>query len=123
MDTLGVHYIAEMWKVDYNKLDNIKEIENQMKEAVKVAKGNALNVFSHKFSPHGVSCVITISESHLSIHTFPEVGYCAVDIYTCGKTHADRAIKHLIKHFEPKNHKVVKLVRGKEKVQITTDPF
>jgi len=109
---MGKHYIAEMWLVDSDKLDNIVEIETKMKEAVNEARGTILNAFSHKFSPQGVSTVITISESHLSIHTFPEANYCAVDIYTCGNTDAHKAIEHLLNHFKPGKSNVIELTRG-----------
>lgn len=112
MDTMGKHYIAEMWGVPSEYLNDIKAIEDNMTSAVSKAKGTILNVFSHKFSPQGVSTVITISESHLSIHTFPEHNYCAVDIYTCGMTYPEKAITHLLEHFKPKNKTILELTRG-----------
>ena len=112
MDTMGKHYIAEFWGVDENLLNDVNKIEDNMKEAVQKAGGTILNVFTHKFSPQGVSTVITISESHLSIHTFPEHNYCAVDIYTCGKTYPENAIKHLSDFFNPDKKNVLELQRG-----------
>lgn len=112
MNTIGKHYIAEMWGVDSKLLDNISEIEKNMKLAVNKSEGHILNVYGHKFSPQGVSVVITISESHLSIHTFPESNYCAIDTYTCGNTFPEKAIQHLLDYFNPKDRKVLELTRG-----------
>lgn len=112
METASKHYIAEMWGIKANKLNDLKNIKKQMSLAVKKSKGTELNNFGHKFSPQGVSVVITISESHLSIHTFPEHGYCAVDIYTCGNTKPYDAVKHLIKCFEPKKTNILEITRG-----------
>jgi len=113
--TKSKHFVAEFWGVNPEKLNDIAKIKNDMENAVTKAKGHILNSFGHKFSPQGVSVVITISESHLSIHTFPEVGYCAMDIYTCGKTCPDKAINYLIKKFSPKKSNVIEITRGTKK--------
>ena len=115
LETESKHFVAEFWGVKPDKLNNIKKIKKDMELAVVKAKGHILNSFSHKFSPQGVSVVITISESHLSIHTFPESEYCAMDIYTCGKTCPDKAINYLIKEFQPKKSNVIEITRGTKK--------
>ena len=115
VETKSKHFVAEFWGVKPEKLNDIKKIKTDMELAVTKAKGHILNSFGHKFSPQGVSVVITISESHLSIHTFPEVGYCAMDIYTCGKTLPNKAINYLIKEFQPKKSNVIEITRGTKK--------
>jgi len=119
METYGKHYVADLWDINSKLLNNLKDTKLNMIKAVKAANGTVLNVFGHKFSPQGVSVVITISESHLSIHTFPEHNFCSVDIYTCGKTKPENAIKFLLNHFKPKKSNILELERGlPEKIKI-----
>lgn len=67
----------------------------------------------HKFSPQGVSGVIVIAESHLSIHTWPEFEYAALDVFTCGdKAIADSILQHLVQTFKPMNSKINYIPRG-----------
>jgi S-adenosylmethionine decarboxylase len=65
-------------------LTNLKRVRAIMVEAAKEANATVLKVAFHRFKPHGVSGVVVIAESHLSIHTWPETGYAALDFYTCG---------------------------------------
>ncbi len=81
---LGKHIILEVFTDDKELLDNENAIVNIIKEACEYANVELLNIATHKFSPHGVTAVALLAESHLSIHTWPEYGYAAVDIYTCG---------------------------------------
>ncbi len=81
---LGKHIIAEFYSCDVLKMDNIKNIENVFLSAAKKSGATIVDSKFHQFSPHGISGVVVISESHLTIHTWPEYGYAAVDIFTCG---------------------------------------
>ena len=82
---LGKHILAEFKACDEKVLNDIKTIENLLLRAAKEAGVFVLGSSFHRFEPHGVSGVVIISESHLSIHTWPELGYAAVDIFTCGE--------------------------------------
>lgn len=84
MDTMGRHVIAELWDCDPNLLNNMDEVERIMVNAALEAGAEVREVTFHKFTPLGVSGVVIISESHLTIHSFPEHGYASVDVYTCG---------------------------------------
>ncbi|GAX90639.1 adenosylmethionine decarboxylase [Effusibacillus lacus] len=84
MDTMGRHVIAELWGCDPEKLNNMSLVEKVMVNAALEAGAEVREVTFHKFTPHGVSGVVIISESHLTIHSFPEHGYASVDVYTCG---------------------------------------
>lgn len=84
--TLGRHILAEFYDCDSNVLNNVKLIEDSMAEAARVAGATIVQKTFHHFSPYGVSGVVVISESHLAIHTWPEFGYAAVDLFTCGDT-------------------------------------
>ena len=84
MNYLGNHLLIEMYDCNRQTINDVAKIEKTLLEAVKISKATALTQSFHKFSPHGVSGVVVISESHFSIHTWPEYGYCALDIFTCG---------------------------------------
>jgi S-adenosylmethionine decarboxylase len=85
MNILGRHILAEIYGCDAAILNNCELIEKFMVEAALEAGAEIREVTFHKFSPQGVSGVVVISESHLSIHTWPELGYAAVDVFTCGE--------------------------------------
>src|SRR5690606_16195911 len=86
MNALGRHILAEIYGCSADMLNNADIIEKCMVEAALRAGAEVREVAFHKFSPQGVSGVVVISESHLTIHTWPELGYAAVDVFTCGDT-------------------------------------
>jgi S-adenosylmethionine decarboxylase len=83
---LGRHILIEAYDCDPGILDDIEVVEETMVDAAFRAGAEVREVAFHKFSPQGVSGVVVISESHLSVHTWPEFGYAAVDVFTCGDT-------------------------------------
>ncbi len=83
---LGRHVLAEFFGCNANILNNVSLIEAQMKEAAVACGATIVESCFHLFNPFGVSGVVVISESHLTIHTWPEVGYAAVDLFTCGES-------------------------------------
>ena len=84
MQALGKHVIAELYDCDKDIINDHEFIEEVMLRAVEVSGATVVRPVFHKFNPHGVSGVVVIAESHFSIHTWPEYGYCALDIFTCG---------------------------------------
>ncbi|MDN5304585.1 MAG: S-adenosylmethionine decarboxylase [Fusobacteriaceae bacterium] len=84
LDTLGRHILVEYYNCDEEILKNVEVIEELMNEAARVAGATIVNSVFHHFNPWGVSGAVIISESHLTIHTWPEYGYAAVDLFTCG---------------------------------------
>ena len=84
MKSLGRHLVAEFYDCDRNVLDDVEAIEKHMKTAAHKSNATIVNTSFHRFLPYGVSGVVVISESHLTIHTWPEYGYAAVDLFTCG---------------------------------------
>lgn len=85
MQSLGRHILAEMYGCPFEVLNDIKQVENIMVNAALEAGAEVREFVFHKFSPQGVSGVVVISESHLAIHTWPELGYAAIDVFTCGE--------------------------------------
>ncbi len=86
MNALGRHILAELYGCTPEVLNDLQKIEDIMVAAALEAGAEIREVAFHKFSPQGVSGVVVISESHLAIHTWPELGYAALDIFTCGDT-------------------------------------
>ncbi len=86
MQSLGRHVLAEVYGCHFEVLNDIARVEDIMINAALEAGAEVREVVFHKFSPQGVSGVVVISESHLAIHTWPELGYAAVDVFTCGES-------------------------------------
>ncbi len=84
MHSLGRHVLAEVYGCRFDVLNDVRKVEDIMVNAALEAGAEIREVVFHKFSPQGVSGVVVISESHLAIHTWPELGYAAVDVFTCG---------------------------------------
>lgn len=113
MHTNGYHTILDIWEVDSKKLDNLAFLEQTFVNAANEANNTILNVFFHKFEPIGVTGVVTIAESHISVHTWPEEGYASVDIYTCGsESFPEKAVTHIINELNPNKIYAVKCKRG-----------
>ncbi|WP_028309594.1 adenosylmethionine decarboxylase [Desulfitibacter alkalitolerans] len=86
MNALGRHILAEIYGCQFDILNDAEKVERIMVKAALEAGAEVREAVFHKFSPQGVSGVVVISESHLAIHTWPELGYAAVDVFTCGET-------------------------------------
>ena len=80
---LGQHVLAEFFECDPNILNSIDKVEKYMVDAALECGATIVQKCFHMFNPYGVSGVVIISESHLAIHTWPELGYAAVDLFTC----------------------------------------
>ena len=94
-------------------LNDLSFIKDLLSESATRAGATVLGESFHKFNPHGVSGVVVIAESHISIHTWPEHGYAAVDIFSCGtRVDTDVAAQAIIKALESKNHSVIEIQRG-----------
>jgi S-adenosylmethionine decarboxylase len=85
MKSLGRQLILELFDCPASFLDDPKHVERTMIQAVEKSGATLIKPFFHQFAPQGVSGVVVISESHFSIHTWPEYGYAAVDVFTCGE--------------------------------------
>ena len=113
MHGLGTHLLVELKACNTKLLNDLKKVEAIMVEAAKTAKATIVDVHFHKFSPFGISGVVVIAESHLSIHTWPEYGYAAVDIFTCGDVlKPEVAAEFLIDRFQSKHPSIMEVRRG-----------
>lgn len=109
---VGVHCILELYDCPTDILNNAVFIQQALQEAAKMAKFTLLKEIVHQFHPQGVTALALLAESHISIHTWPEIGYAAADIFTCGQ-HAepDEACQYLIQTFQANKHLLLKLPR------------
>jgi S-adenosylmethionine decarboxylase len=107
----GMHLILELWQA--SRLDDPKFIAETLERAAKAASATVLHTHMHHFSPNGgVSGVVMLAESHISIHTWPERQYAAVDIFMCGSCDAYRSIPVLREAFRAGNVQLSELKRG-----------
>ena len=83
-DMVGKHCILELYDCDPAKLDNETFLRDTITTAAERAGATLLNLITHRFEPQGVTGLALLAESHISIHTWPENGYAAVDVFTCG---------------------------------------
>ena len=112
-DHLATHVHLELWGVDGALLDDPPRLEQVLLAAAAAAKCTVLGSVKHQFQPHGASVVVLVAESHLSIHTWPEHGYAAVDIFTCGTTvKPEIAAEILIRKLGSKNQAIIEMQRG-----------
>jgi S-adenosylmethionine decarboxylase proenzyme len=113
MKALGNHILVEFYNCDKQIMNDAPFIEKVMNEASLMSGATVVGSHFHTFSPHGVSGVVVIAESHLSIHTWPEYGYAAVDIFTCGDTiQPEIAFEHLKESFKAASTSTLEMRRG-----------
>jgi S-adenosylmethionine decarboxylase proenzyme len=113
LNALGRHILAEFYECDPEILNDVEKVEIYMKRAALECGATIVNSVFHTFNPHGVSGVVVIAESHLAIHTWPEYGYAAVDVFTCGDTVDPWVANRVLQEsFKAKNIKTVELNRG-----------
>lgn len=115
--TLGHHSLIELSGCDPEKLKRVAGVRRAMLEAARRANGTIVKAVFHAFSPWGVSGVVVIAESHLTIHTWPEHGYAAVDVFSCSpKLKQAEVRKWLAKEFGAQRTKTIRVRRGPQRV-------
>lgn len=122
---VGFHYILELNGVDPKKLNNLRICRESLKQAAINSGAKIIFVRFHHFHPVGVTGVVGVEESHLSIHTWPEYGYAAIDIFLCTnetqvKIQPRQAINTIIKRFKPTFIRIKELPRGPDINKILT---
>lgn len=118
MQALGRQILVEYYDCNSEIINDVSQIESILLEATRRSQASIISHNFHKFSPHGVSGTVVIAESHVAIHTWPEYGYAAVDIFTCGETIDPWIIQeHIKERFESKNVSSMEMKRGLFKVE------
>ena len=118
----GITCLLELYDCPPDILDDQNLIDEVLREAVEHANATLLNQVSRQFSPQGVTALGILAESHMSIHTWPEHGYAAVDIFTCGhRAMPERACTYLARALLAGHHTIQRIERGVELDAATTD--
>jgi len=113
LNALGKHLLLELKDCDKEVLNDISFLRSALLTAASECGATVLGESFHQFSPQGVSGVVIIAESHLFIHTWPEYGYAAADIFTCGNSvHPEKAVEVLMRKLGSQNHSLVEVRRG-----------
>ncbi|MBI5058501.1 adenosylmethionine decarboxylase [candidate division KSB1 bacterium] len=113
MKALGRQIVVEFYGCNQKTLNDVAAIKRSMRGAAIAAGATIVQDAFHLFNPHGVSGVVVIAESHLAIHTWPEYGYAAVDLFTCGDdVSPDLAFQHLKTHLEASSFSCMEMKRG-----------
>lgn len=113
MNALGKHLLLELQGCSEEVLDDVGFLRDAMLSAANECGATVVGESFHQFSPQGVSGVVVIAESHLFIHTWPEYGYAAADIFTCGNSvQPETAAQVLLRKLNSKNHSMVEMRRG-----------
>jgi S-adenosylmethionine decarboxylase len=132
MKVIGKHLTVDMYGCSFDVLDDLEFVKNAMLTAVTEANMTLLNFSYHKFEPQGLTALALLAESHMSIHTYPELGYAAVDVFTCGDhSRPDKAVTVLKQFLKPEKTKTTNIKRGdfgseidmKPKVKVSIAPF
>lgn len=110
----GTHLIVDLWGA--TRLDDLGHVEHALRRAVDASRATLLHIHLHHFTPNGgISGVAVLAESHISIHTWPERGYAALDVFMCGDADPQQAIPELDRAFKPARIEVDELRRGRVK--------
>lgn len=113
LNSVGRHCILELYDCPSSLLDDQAFIQSTLRQAATVAQSTLLGELSHKFEPQGVTALVLLAESHISIHTWPESGYAAVDVFTCGEhTCPDQACEYIAEQLKSGHHSLSTLPRS-----------
>lgn len=113
MKSIGKHLTVDMYGCSFENLDDLDFIKEAMLTAIREANMTLLDFTSHKFKPQGLTAMALLAESHLNIHTYPEFGYAAVDVFTCGDlSRPDKTISILKQFLKPERMKITNIRRG-----------
>ena len=113
MNALGRHLLLELRDCNWEVLNDLDYLRDCLHDAAEQIGATVVNESFYRFSPHGISGVVIISESHLCIHTWPEHRYAAVDVFTCGDSvEPERAVKPLVEKLGSKAPSFVELKSG-----------
>tara|TARA_B100000242_G_scaffold169959_1_gene121724 strand:+ start:127 stop:561 length:435 start_codon:yes stop_codon:yes gene_type:complete len=114
------HLLLELYRCDYEKLNDESFLRCTLNMAARLAKSTVLNLISNKFEPQGVTAIALLAESHISIHTWPESNYSAVDIFTCGQNMMpELASQYLIEALKAEEHSL-RIIERNPPIEVLT---
>lgn len=112
MKPLGIHLIIDGWQSPPDLLNDAEHIRFALTQAVLAGGANLIELCVHQFHPQGLTATATLAESHITIHTWPELGCFAADIFFCGKGDAKAAMRVLLECLRAQRSRVRKIMRG-----------
>ena len=114
MKQLGTHLVVDAWQSPAELLNDPERIRRSLMNAISAGGATLIDLCVHQFSPHGVTATATLAESHIAIHTWPELGYFAADLFFCGHGNPHKAIEILETALQAKQIKLTEIKRGFE---------
>ena len=122
LNSVGRHCILELYDCPSVLLDDQSFVQQTLRQAANIARSTLLGELSHKFDPQGVTALVLLAESHISIHTWPESGYAAVDVFTCGEhTLPEEASRFIAQRLEAGRHELKTLPRSGPPTAVVPD--
>jgi len=112
MKKVGTHIVVDAWQSPAELLNDPERIRRALLEAIEAGEATLIDMCVHQFSPHGVTATVTLAESHIAIHTWPEYGYFAADLFFCGRGKPEEAMKILRTALQAKEFKSEQIERG-----------
>jgi S-adenosylmethionine decarboxylase len=112
MKKMGTHLVVDAWGAPADLLNDPERIRRGMIEAIAAGEATLIDLCVHQFSPHGVTATATLAESHIAIHTWPEYGYFAADLFFCGRGKPVVAMEVLQKALQAKEMTMQETDRG-----------
>ena len=103
---MGKHIILEVYDVDFNLLNELEPLLEVVETSIKNIGMTILNTYTHKFYPQGLTILVCLAESHVSLHTFPEHNCVSIDAYTCGDSDPKLIALDLIKYFNSTEYNI-----------------
>lgn len=111
---MGNHVLVSLYGVAFSVLDDLEGMQVAFDAACEAMQATVLHKFAHKFQPQGVTILYALKESHISAHSFPELGSISLDSYTCGHMDPKVGMQVLIDHFQPEKVHMEVISRDKE---------
>jgi S-adenosylmethionine decarboxylase len=111
MNEMGKHCLLNVYGCDSSLLENVDLIIDTLKKAAEECGATVLQCSYHKFEPQGLTAFLLLSESHISVHTYPEFESAAFDIFTCGKADSKKGAQFILKTITPKTHTLTEIIR------------
>lgn len=122
--TVGKLVAVDAWGVSFDRLDDAKRLEKDLVDAAEKCGAKVLRSQSCHFKPYGVTVFVLLAESHISIHTYPEKGFAAIDCFTCGDSvDPSEATQYVIDQLQPSHFHSKVLHRGRGKISVTEGSF
>lgn len=109
---MGTHWLIDAWGSSAQRLNDVDAVRQALLSAIAAGNATLVELCVHQFSPQGVTATATLAESHIAIHTWPEHGYFAADLFFCASGHPQQALAALCEHLAVTTYKTTKVRRG-----------